>query len=130
MRTTTGLIGVALLVGACVPDVAFETHPVYIASDPPGATCEVRLTKHTLEGNKLYGTVVTPGILTLPKRPHLLATCRKDGYRNESAPLWQTDNAKMGAALGLAVLLGPASVGAVNPHTIETSVTVTLTKLP
>jgi hypothetical protein len=123
------MISVAVLVGACNMDFAYPTHPVTIASDPPGATCEVKLEKHTLE--KLsYGPVVTPGVLTLPKRPHLVATCRKDGYRDGVAPLSRTDNAAMGTGLALAVLFGPAGGAGINPHTIETSVNVTLTKLP
>jgi hypothetical protein len=70
-------MAVAAIVGlsGCTAAIRGTTQPIAIATDPPGAQCQVAAAT-----GRLVALQATPGRVTVDRGPDVVVTCRKDGY--------------------------------------------------
>jgi len=69
--------------GACSTIVEGTSQEIGVATEPPGASCDIH------QGDAYLGTIVpTPGSITVAKESSsILVSCEKDGYQNASKHL-------------------------------------------
>lgn len=94
---------VIICASGCATIFTGKEQIVTVATNPPGAVCE--LTRES----QVVGTVnLTPGPVTISKaKQHVVVLCKKDGYREATASI----NPGLVGATFLSVLFGPVGLG-------------------
>jgi len=112
--------GIALVLAAllavygCATIINRTTQPVFLQSDPPGATA-------TIDGTK---QVQTPASLKLKRGKNHLITFEKAGYRSKTIAIdhelsgWVWGNVLLGGLIGLAIDFGSGGAYKLEPNTV------------
>lgn len=124
LRARAGMIGMALLAGACATEPPSQT--LGITSNPPGARCDV-----AREGT-VVGSVTAPGAVRVVKTNRdLVVTCRKDGYADGSALAnSRVDGGHVAAGFILLGVIGGVQALSSDARYYDAEIAVSLNALP